>query len=72
MGVRLSERVTRIPLGGLLEFLGEPLPVTEGVLTREEADRHWQKAAEEHATRVQPRVIALRPSTNPERQSSHD
>jgi hypothetical protein len=49
-GIRLSERVTRIPLGGLLEFLGQPLPVTDGEITPQEAEHHWEKAAAEHAT----------------------
>lgn len=51
-GIKLSERVTRIPLGGLLEFLGEPLPVTEGVLSPDEADRHWKEAAAERPASV--------------------
>lgn len=52
-GIKLSERVTRVPLGALMELLGEPLPVTHGVLTSEETDRHLDGAAIEPVTTTQ-------------------
>jgi len=47
-GIKLSERITRIPLGALLEFLGQPLPVTREVMSQEEADDHWTQVSAEH------------------------
>ena len=45
---RISERVSRIPLGSLMELLGEPQPVAHVDLSRDDAQAVWAEIAAEH------------------------
>lgn len=45
---RLSERVYRVPLGALMELLGEPDTVARRELAAAEADRLWGGISGEH------------------------
>lgn len=50
-GVRISERIYRIPLAALLVFLGEPTRVRRVKWGRADADRFWQRLGREHRAR---------------------
>jgi excisionase family DNA binding protein len=47
---RLSERISRIPLASVMEFLGESQPVTHRTLTPEEEAAVWTELEGEHKT----------------------
>lgn len=50
-GVRISERIYRIPLAALLVFLGEPPRVRRVTWGRADADGFWQRLGREHRAR---------------------
>jgi excisionase family DNA binding protein len=45
---RISERVSRVPLGALMELLGEPQPVVHWILDRADGQAVWAAIASEH------------------------
>lgn len=46
-GFRLPRRIYRVPLGGLMQFLGEPPRVSRRVLRGKAAERWWDRMARE-------------------------
>jgi excisionase family DNA binding protein len=45
---RISERVSRVPLGALMELLGEPQPVAHRILSPADGQVVWAAIASEH------------------------
>jgi len=45
---RISERVSRVPLGALMELLGEPQPVVHRILNPADGQAVWAAIASEH------------------------
>lgn len=50
-GVRISPRIYRVPLGGLMQFLGEPPRIKRRVWRGKDADRFWARLEKEEQRR---------------------
>lgn len=46
-GVRISPRIYRVPLGALMQFLGEPPRIRRRVWRTKDADRFWARLERE-------------------------